>query len=261
MNIELWAKQAEKLVIDNSPLILSAVGVGASVLAVVQTTKATFKAALIIQNEQYKRNLHSQIDDKDARHISKGEKVEMVWKCYILPAGTLGVAVSSIVMAQRINMKRAAALATAYSLSQNHFEEYKAKVLEKFGVAKEQQARDEVAQDQVNRVGNNIVLVNSTDVLCFDQYSERYFRGSMEKLKQAQNAINFKILSRGYAPLSEFYEEVGLKATEWSDEVGWNNKKQIDLHFSSTLTSEGQPCIAFEYNVRPFRSYEMACLD
>jgi len=256
MNLEAMAKTAEKLVIDNSPLILSALGAGASVLASVQFTKATFKAAKRIQDAQFVINTHEK-----SRPMSKGEKVELVWKLYILPAGTLGIAVSSIVLAQRINMKRAAALAAAYSLSQDHFDEYREKILAKFGTTKEQQARDEIAQDQVNRTENRLVLVDSTDVLCFDQYSERYFRGSMERLKQAMNTINFRLNTRGFASLSDFYELIGLKPTVWSDEVGWNNKNQLDLHFSSTLTQEGQPCIAFEYNINPFRSYELSCLD
>jgi hypothetical protein len=256
MNLEAMAKTAEKLVIDNSPLILSALGAGASVLASVQFTKATFKAAKRIQDAQFVQNL----SDK-GHELTRGEKVDLVWKLYIVPTGTLAMGVASIIMAQRINMKRAAALAAAYSLSQDHFDEYREKILAKFGTTKEQQARDEIAQDQVNRTENRLVLVDSTDVLCFDQYSERYFRGSMERLKQAMNTINFRLNTRGFASLSDFYELIGLKPTVWSDEVGWNNKNQLDLHFSSTLTQEGQPCIAFEYNINPFRSYELSCLD
>ena len=61
----------------------------------------------------------------------------------------------------------------------------------------------------------------------------------------------------GYISLSEFYDEIGLKHTANSDELGWNIGRdgQLDIRFPATTTDEGKPCLMLEYRVEPRYDY------
>jgi hypothetical protein len=48
--------------------------------------------------------------------------------------------------------------------------------------------------------------------------------------------------------LDEFYECIGLPYTSQSNTYGWDSNKLMELEFSTTLTNDGVPCLAFEYS-------------
>jgi hypothetical protein len=135
--------------------------------------------------------------------------------------------------------------------------EYKAKVLEKLGEKKEMTIRDEIAQDRVNATENKEVLVvGAGEVLCFDMYTGRYFQSTVEKIRQAENKINFEILNHMYASLSSFYGELGIPATQYSDEVGWNGlTDRFEVRFSTVMSPDNRPCIAMEFTRPPMPEY------
>lgn len=169
------------------------------------------------------------------------------------------MSVACIIAANRIGTKRAAALAAAYSISERAFTEYKEKVVERLGQQKEQTLRDDIAQDRINRNPPNessIIITGSGEVLCFEQFTGRYFHANMESLKKAQNDVNHSILTSGSsASLTDFYNAAGLPATSYSDEVGWNLDNLLDLKFSTVLTDDGKPCLAIDYKHIPIRDY------
>jgi hypothetical protein len=215
--------------------------------------RASFEAADIIAEEQYRLDLHPQSHPLDNK-----EKFVLVWKTYIPTAGTAVVTVACIVGANRIGSRRAAAVAAAYSISEKAFTEYKEKVVEKMGETKEQRVRDEVAQDRIakNPVGGReIIITGNGNVLCYDMYSDRYFESDMETLKKAQNDLNYTILNDLYASLGDFYDLIGLSTTPYSDEVGWTSEKKLDIRFSTSLSEDQRPCISLDFSVQPVRDY------
>lgn len=145
----------------------------------------------------------------------------------------------------------------AYTISERAYEEYRTKVVKHIGSNKEEKIRDEIAQDRVDRkpVSKEVIIAGSGNVLCFDSYSGRYFNSTMETLKGAQNDTNYQVLNQGYASLSDFYERVGLPATDASEEVGWTQDKTLELEFSTTLSEDGRPCLSFAFFVAPVRNY------
>lgn len=246
------AKQVEKLAADNSPLILTAIGVTGTITTAVLTGKATIKAVRLIDSE-YQNNRN------DADYVLEPkEKARLAWKLYIPPVAVGTLTVVSIIGANRIGTRRAAAMAAAYAVSQEAFNEYRDKVVEKIGDLKERNIRDDLAQDRVNKnpvENNTIVITNGGNVLCYEQYTGRYFQSDMETLKKAQNDLNYQVNNSYYASLSDFYDLIGLERTTESDEVGWNSNELLELHFSTTLAGDGRPCLAFEYRVVPIRGY------
>lgn len=249
------AKLASKFATDNSPTILTAMGVTGSLTSIFLASKASFKAAEVLAEEQ---KWIDTLDQGEQYILDAKGKTLLVWKLYIPAATTTAVTVICIIGANQIGTRRTAALAAAYSLSEKSFHEYKDKVSERLGGAKEQKIKDEVAQDRVaaNPVGTREVIITGTgDVLCYDTYSSRYFKSSMEALKKAQNDLNYQILGHDYASLSDFYNLIGLSPTGFSDEVGWTTSRRMELAISTVLSDDQIPCIAISFEVEPVRDY------
>lgn len=255
MTLAEIVKKTEKFTIDNSPLLLTAVGTAGVVTTAVLAGKAGFKAARIIEQEESRLRLHS--TEVPRPKLETRNKFALTWKCYIPPMGAGLLTVSAVIAANQIGTRRAAAVAAAYSLSEKAFTEYKEKVVEKLGETKEQAVRDELAQDRVDRhpVSEREVIIVTGEQLCYDMYSGRYFKSDMETLKKAQNDLNHRILSDNYASLTDFYNLIGLNSTGVSDEVGWNVDKMLEIHYSTTLSDDGRPCIALDFQTVPIRDY------
>lgn len=233
-----------KTVKDNAPEILTALGAVGVVSTAYLTAKATFTAADLLSTEP---------EDMPTK-----EKVKHVWRLYI-PAGVSGVvSVACIVGASHGNHRRTAAAVTAYSLSEKAFVEYKDKVEERIGRAKEQRLRDDIAQDRVTAHppgSKEVIIIGGGQTLCCELYTHRYFRSDMETLRRAVNNVNHMIISHRYITLDNFYAEVGLPHNDASGDLGWDDEELMDLEFSAVLTEEGEPCLAFKYNyLRPVRT-------
>lgn len=250
MDIKLMFKQAEKFTSDNSPLILTIVGVAGAIGSTVLAAKATVKAVEIIEIER--------VEGIERDEIPFLEKAKLVWPLYVPTTLTLACTVTSVIYANRIGTRRAAALAAAYTISEKAFDEYKEKVKERLGESKEQKVRDEIAQDQVtkNPLGDReVIIATSGDQLFYETYTGRYFKSSMEEVKKAVNDTNYQLIQEMYASLGDFQRRVGLPMTDTSEEVGWTVDEKLDVDFAGTISDDQRPCIAISYRVAPVRGY------
>lgn len=248
-------RTAGKFLQDNSPGLLTAVGVVGTVSTAVLTARSTFRAADILAEVN---SNDGTIPDEDIVWLTPQEKIRLVWKVYLPPVVTGTLTCAAIIGANYIGQRRAAALAAAYALSERAFADYKQQVVQKFGERKEQQVRDDLAQNLVSRHPvdeSTIISTGGGNVLCFDQYTGRYFYSDMETLRQAENAINHVIINSYYASLTEFYSYLGLPPTKFSDEVGWNSDRLMALHISTTISEDQRPCLSLDFAVSPIRGY------
>lgn len=245
-------KVSQKFVADNSPAILTGIGVLGTLTTAFLTGKAAFKASELILDEEYGSRIQG-----DPRPLEPREKIELVWREFVPAAGVAVMTITCIIGATRIGNRRAAALAAAYGITERAFTEYKEKVIERIGPAKEQSVRDEIAQDRVraNPATTQVIITGNGEVLCYDAYTGRYFNSTMETIKKAQNLVNYRVNNDFYASLSDFYEAVGLPTTTMSDEVGWNANKLLEIRFSTTMSEDDRPCIHIEFAVEPIRGY------
>ena len=115
---------------------------------------------------------------------------------------------------------------------------------------------DAVAQKQVVEHpppsnGQVIVLGREESLFC-ELYTNRYFKTNMEDMKRAINETNTWIIHNRKATLNDFYNELGIPATEVSGRLGRDTGELMDLTFHATLTEDGtKPCIAFRYTPEP----------
>lgn len=251
MNIGAIVRRAQKATADNAPTILTALGVTGLVTTAVLTGKASFKAAEVIRDEEDKHSTENATFQMMTR-----ECVELTWKHYIPAVGTGAVSIACIVCANHISTRRTAALASAYSIAQEGFREYREKVLDKVGETKEKAIRDEVAQDSVTKNPPPSTLILTDDnVLCKDAHSGRYFQSTLEDLKKAANDTNYQILGNDYASLTDYWERIGLSKTSESDEIGWNTDCQLEVLYGSALDDKNRPCITVDFRTIPTRGY------
>jgi hypothetical protein len=253
------AKRGAQLASDNSPLILTAFGVVGTVTTAVLAGKAAIQAHEMIQyEEEDRRRQNTKAGELLIEPMTDREMFVYSWKYFIPPALSLVGTITCIVCASTVANKRTAALAAAYSLSEKAAGEYKDKVVEHFGKTKAQKVEDELQQDRMDRNPVSQQRPRTTgggSDLCYERFTDRYFYSSMETIKQAMNRINYDINQGVYASLSDFYAYLGLGPTGVSDELGWNGDHLMEIRFSTTVSDDNRPCIAFDYHVEPVRNY------
>lgn len=261
MNFRSATNKAQKILGDNSPQILTALAVAGTITTAYFAGTASFKAAEILADEEMSREVKRQAPHMtDVAPMTKREKFDLVWKLYIPAVTSATTTIACIVGSNRIGMRRTAALTAAYTLSEIRYDEYRQKIVEKMGVKKEQDARDEIAQSRImanppREDFDGQIHPGSGKVLCHDAYSGRYFASSMELLRKAENDIAKQIWADGSASLSNFYNNVGLPQTSVSDEMGWNHEEPLVLGFSSVLTPDNKPCLSYDFQVTPVRDF------
>jgi hypothetical protein len=251
VNIAELYKKGEMLVSSNSTALLTGVGVIGTVSTAVLTGRASIRAYAIIENDLVAQDI-------SAGPVTRREIIAACWPEFLPPVGVGALTITAIIMANRLSSKEAAALATAYSLSEKAFTEYKEKVTERLGEGKEQKIRDEVVADRLaaNPVNQReVIIAGSGEVLCYDMFTGRYFQSTVEEIKKAENKVNFEILHHMYASLSSFYDEIGLPSTEMSDRLGFNTDNRLEVKFSTHMSSDQRPCVAIDFHAPPVHDY------
>jgi Family of unknown function (DUF6353) len=265
------ANQAKFLLNQNAPAVLTGVGVAGTITTAYLTGRASFKAADILEE---KSKLKHVVPPKDSvsqaeigeTHVklTKFEKTKLVWHLYIPPTITGLTAVTAIIAANRISTARLAAMAVSAGISERALNEYREKVLEKFGERDSTKVRDEIAQDRVlknPRDTRDVIITGSGDVLCYDMLTGRYFMSSAEKIRRAENHINYELNNSMYASLTEFYDHIGLAPTTYTDTVGWSGNENLEVKISAVQSDDEKPCLAIDFLPMPTSEYRRSLYD
>jgi hypothetical protein len=219
---------------ENSSVILS-VGAGVGVL-----TTAYLSAKAGYQTAQA---LESSDPYEDVK-----EKAKRVWRLYI-PAGTAAaVTIVCVAGVKRVDAKKTLAAQTALAVSQRAYEGYRAQVIEELGEKRDQKFLAKVAEKRVEDKPPATVVVGSGSVLCCEMFTGRYFNSDMESLNKAVNEVNAKLLKHDYSTMDDLYYILGLEYTSTSGQCGWEAGRLLELEFSSVISPDGRPCLAFDYN-------------
>ena len=210
-NLSRIVNNTRRALTKHSPEILTGIGIAGMIGTTILAVKATPKALDLIARKEY----------EEQRDLTAMETVKAAWKPYV-PAVVVGtLSTACLVGANSVNLKRNAALAAAYTLSDTAFREYKEKVVETIGEKKEQSVKDKVAEKKVkeNPPADEVTVIGKGPSLCLEPLSMRYFNTDINTIKKAQNNINAQILSGvyGWATINDFYDELDLPHTETGD--------------------------------------------
>jgi hypothetical protein len=234
----------------NSSTILTCVGTVGVVTTSVMAVKATPKAMKLLQKAK----------NEKGEELTKFEKVTVAGPAYI-PATVMGVStIACIVGANSLNKHQQASMASAYALLNTSYKEYKAKVADIHGEEKEEEIRNEIAKDHYDGQG----VTNSKNVLFYDEFSQRYFESTIEKVQKAEYYINRDMAMRDYAYLNEFYEWLGIDTIESGWKLGWSIGCCLDLYWqnwidfdhSKVTLDDGTECIKILMFQEPIPDFE-----
>lgn len=199
--------------------------------------------------------------DRDFPDHTPFDAVKVAAPHYIPALATGTVTIASIIGAHNIGSRKNAAMASAYSLVERSFTDYRKKISETFGEVKAQKIQDAVIDDHISK-GNapTMIVLEDGEALCYEVLTGRYFRSSPEKMRRAQNTLNGRMLDgvEFSVSLNEFYMLCGIPTTMMGEEMGWNEAARIDIQLSSHLTPDEKPCLAVTYNMPPFPNFWMS---
>lgn len=237
---------SKKFLNKYSPEILTGFGITGMIASTILSISATPKAMKLI--DEKKKELETD-------NLTTLETIKTVWKPYLPVVGTTVTSAACIIFASRVNYKRNAALATAYSLSERTLLRYRDKVIETIGENKERSIREHIAQDEVlenKRNESQIIIASKGNTLFMDSMSGRYFKSDIDQIRKVVNELNRKLVYENYISLNEFYGEIGLDNVKNGELVGWNiNSGLIEPSFSTCLTEDDQACVVLDFLVSP----------
>lgn len=268
INVKPFVRACKVGLTKNAPTILTVTGITAMASSTYWAVKATPKALALKEKAEVEKNKKAGTFKGDRVNdwipLSKIEIVQTCWRCYA-PAfitGVLGAA--CLVGANSMNLRKNAALAAAYALSETNFKEYREKTLEEVGEKKEEKIRNAVAEEKItkNPVNTSTVLeTGNGDTLCYDAICGRYFKSSIEKLKSALNELNMELVQDGYVSLNQYYDLIGLPDGMLGDDLGWSINDhhatvQLDLSAQLTKDEAQTPCMVVSFKYGPIYNYD-----
>lgn len=243
-------KKVQRGVVKHSPGILTGLGIASMVGSTVLAVTATPKVLDLIEAEK---------EEKEVDKLTPLETVKVAWKPYAPAIVSAIFGTACLIGANSVHVRRNAALATAYKISETALHEYRAKVVETIGEEKERDIRDKVNKDKIKKQPvskSEVIIATQGDTLCYDSLSGRYFKSDIETIKRAANELSYRMLNEMYISLNEFYDELDLEHTGVGDELGWNiDGGKIDIYFSSQIAEDGRPCIVIDFDTPPKYGY------
>lgn len=249
MSLANLLNNTKKFAKQNSPEILSGMGIAGVGITAYLTAKATIKAVRHVDEVEAREG-----KNPDSKERVK-ENAKLVWKYYVPPVISGVVTVVAIAGGNRAGSHRTSAAVAAYSITEKAFSEYKEKVVEHLGDEKAQKLHDEIVETKLrSSVDPTIHTVTHVtgQVLCCEMYTMRYFRSDMERLRKVENELNRMINHERYVTMAELYDMLGLENTSDCDRMGWDSDRLVEFLFTTIMSPQGEPCIAFAYNyVKP----------
>jgi len=242
------ARNARALIQDNSPAILTGLGIAGVFTTTILAVKATPEALRRVWDAETEHN----------RDISRWEKAKLVWPLYV-PAATSAVTTTVCIFgANQISSKRTAVAMSALSISESSYREYREKTKHVVGDKREAQIRTEIAQDDIVAHPNTTLIVsNDTKMACYDKISGRYFESDYEALRKAENDVNQRALHEDAASLNDFYSRLGIPTIEIGDELGWNPDYFCTLVLTPVMDDlSKKPVVHISFEYPPKLNYD-----
>lgn len=235
----------------NASTILTVIGgagvVATAVLAVRETPKAM-------------RNVQEATEEK-GEELTTFEVIKAAGPAYI-PAVIVGTATLACIFgANVLNNRQQASLMSAYALLDTNFKNYQKKAEELYGEGAGIRIREELAKDEYEETD---IRVEEGKELFYDMYSNRYFQSTLYDVQQAEYRLNRNLITRDYAYLNEFYEELGIEPVIAGYSLGWTRAANLDVYWQEWIDfdhekvtmDDGLECHIIKMQCEPIPDFE-----
>lgn len=242
LNIKKIAKTIEAGMKTHAPEILTGIGTAGMITTVVLAVRATPKAIDILEEEERLKG----------EELTAVEKVQTAWKPYILPVAVGTASTACIIFGQSVNLRRNAALATAYKLSEQAYRDYKDTVLEEIGEKKEKVIREKAATKDMKRhevEEDEIEHTKDGEYLCYDSISEKYFYSDQQTIRAHINDLNERLMTEMEISVNEYLMEIGLRPMQTGNELIWVPGHKLDVTYGTDMSNEKfpRPCLVIKH--------------
>jgi len=254
MDIARIFKEAGPLLKRNSSTILTGLGVAGSIGSLILGVKATPRALRKLEGAYNLKNVTGVSDDVP---LTKVEVIKTVWVDYMPAVGLQVVTIASVIGAQSINMRKQAAIISAFSISEAALREYQERMAVE-APTKDRKVRDDIAQARVDGdpvTQKEVLMIGNGDQLFYEAHTGRYFMSTMQKVQKAVNDLNFRVLNQNYASQNEFYGMLGLGPVAQGEEFGWTPEHTLEVDFSTTMSDDERAAISIDYYRKPVSNY------
>lgn len=234
MNLSIL-KIAQTFILRNSHHILTGLallGIGASV-------------ALSVKAD---RQMH-EWDIDEFERLTKEQRIKIYAKIYAPPAIAILATGACVLGAHSISVKRESSLLLAYEGTRQMYDRYRSTVQERLGPEEKQIA--EKAASKAQPIPRETIVYGEGDVLFYDAYSGRYFKSTVNKIDRVVNELNYTLLREMCVSLNEFYAGIGLDGISLGDQLGWNEQRQIEIHYGAKVSDEGKAVVVVDFVVEP----------
>lgn len=234
------------------------ISTGAVVIGMISAVILAVKAG-----KEAEEDIEELKEELDTDELSFGEIVRTTWKRFIPVALILTLTISCFLYSTNKMMKRYAALSTAYALTESYMKDYIHTAQEELGPKKEQTIRDKVMEKRVNSqpvAERGIVETGKGDILFYDSITTRYFKSSMDEVKNAEADLASIYKSENELTIDEYTGRLGLgRFSTIGNYMGWHMTGKFDgtqnFHFEYTYGGDektGEPyCAIYFYNNMP----------
>lgn len=230
-----FVRVAQDFVVRNSHHILTGLallGVGASV-------------ALSVRAD---RIMH-EWDIDEFKKLTKEQRIKIYAKIYAPPAIAILATGACIVGAHSISVRRESSLLLAYEGTRQMYDRYRATVQDRLGPEEKEIANK--AASKAQPVPRETIVYGEGDCLFYDAYSGRYFKSTVNKIDRVVNELNYTLLREMCVSLNEFYAGIGLDGISLGDQLGWNEQRQIEVHYGAKVSEEGKAVVVVDFVVEP----------
>jgi hypothetical protein len=224
----------------NSPGVLLGAGIVGMVGSTVLACRATLKMDSVLDEtasklDRAKSLEHPEYSERDRQkdisliYIQTGVKVAKLYAPAILVGG---VSIAALTSSHNILSRRNVALTAAYGALERGFNEYRARVVDKYGFEEDQAFRYGTREVEIEdsetgkkRTVTRVALHDpSIYARFFDECSSSWQKEpeyNLFFLKSQQNYANDLLRARGHVFLNEVYDMVGVPRSKAGAVVGW----------------------------------------
>lgn len=225
----------------SSPEVLLAAGIVGMVGSTVLACRATLKMDTVLDETKEKLNTAKTLQHEDYSERDRQRDISLIYyqtgikvvRLYA-PAIVLGgLSIYALTTSHSIMTKRTVALTAAYGALEKGFNEYRGRVIEKYGEEEDQHFRygsqDIEIVDEKTGKKKTVKRVSTSDLPSiyarfFDMSSRSWSKEpeyNMLFLQCQQNYANDLLHSRGHVFLNEVYDLLGLERSKAGAVVGW----------------------------------------
>ena len=224
-----------------SPHLLFGAGVVGVVGSTVLACRATLKMSDVLEEAQGNLHTAKELDHPDYSEKDRKRDISLIYfqsgvqvfKLYLPAIVVGGVSIAALTQSHRILSSRNAALTAAYTALDKGFNQYRARVVDKYGEEEDRNLRYGTREEQITdpETGKKQTVTRvATDcepsvyARFFDPYSTSWSKEpeyNLIFLRCQQNYANELLRARGHVFLNEVYDMLGIARSKAGAVVGW----------------------------------------